>query len=214
VPPPCIVLIAPADLLPTLTERTSDGATELLTFSNTDALRALETITRRRPQVVALERLFAATSRGAALINRIKADPTLAESEIRVIAHDSDYSRVSPRRPNAAPGHALDQRGTRLETRVRLTAAARATVDKRHAAVMDVSLNGAQIASAAQLKPKQQVQLMFSDAHGQVACAARVAWANFEIPPDGGARYRAGVAFVNADVAALDAFIARNMVRA
>ena len=43
--------------------------------------------------MVALERLFAATPRGAALINRIKADPALGDTEIRVIAHDSDYSR-------------------------------------------------------------------------------------------------------------------------
>lgn len=205
-----MVLIAPTDLLPTLVKRTADAATELLTFSHTDALRALEAITRRRPQVVALERLFAATSRGAALINRIKADPKLVQSEIRVIAHDSDYSRVSPRRPPATSGHALDHRGTRLAPRCKVSAAARAVVEGQPAAIVDLSINGAQIATPAQLKPRQRVQMTLADAHDQLACAADVAWASFESPTNSGPRYRAGIAFVEQDTAAIDAFIERN----
>ena len=53
-----------------------DGG-EVLSFSDNEPLKALEAITTRQPNVIALERLFAATSRGAALINRIKADPAL-----------------------------------------------------------------------------------------------------------------------------------------
>ena len=83
----CTVIIAASDLLATLKERTGDVNGEVLAFSDSDALRALEVITKRRPRVVALERLFAATPRGAALINRIKADPALVESEIRVMQH-------------------------------------------------------------------------------------------------------------------------------
>ena len=86
--------------------------TGALAFADTDALQALETITRERPGVVALERLFAATSRGAAFINRIKADPALSSCEIRIVAHDSAYSRVSPRRPGetapAAPAAVVE----------------------------------------------------------------------------------------------------------
>ena len=67
-----------ADLLPALKERVVDDGGELLAFTDTDALRALEVISRRRPRLVALERTFAATPRGAALINRIKADPALS----------------------------------------------------------------------------------------------------------------------------------------
>jgi hypothetical protein len=51
---------------------------------------------------MALERLFAMTARGAALINRVKADPSLQDVEIRVLAHDSDYTRVVPRARAAA----------------------------------------------------------------------------------------------------------------
>jgi PilZ domain len=93
----CIVLIASPDLLPQLKERAEDGTTEVLAFTDSEALRALEVITKRRPRLVTLERLFAATPRGAALIHRIKADPALVGSEIRVISHDSEYTRVLPR---------------------------------------------------------------------------------------------------------------------
>jgi hypothetical protein len=52
-----------------------------------------------------LERLFAATPRGAALINRIKTDPQLANAEVRVMSHTGDYTRqvVKPSKPSAAP---------------------------------------------------------------------------------------------------------------
>ena len=44
-----------------------------------------------------LERLFAATPRGAALINRIKTDPQVSQAEIRVMSHTGDYTRVVSR---------------------------------------------------------------------------------------------------------------------
>lgn len=99
---PCTVLIGAIELLDTLHQNTSAEDNEILTFSDAEPLHALEAITAKRPNVVVLERLFAATSRGAALINRIKADPSLAHAEIRIMSLDGTY-RVSPRR---APGRA------------------------------------------------------------------------------------------------------------
>jgi hypothetical protein len=106
---PCTVLIASADLLPILTSRAGTPDGELLTFTDGEALRALDAIIRRRPRVIVLERLFAATPRGAALITRIKADSTLEGCEIRVLSHDGQYSRVLPRTPSAptAAGNAV-----------------------------------------------------------------------------------------------------------
>jgi hypothetical protein len=205
-----MVLIAPQELLSALIRQSSHAATEVLPFSNTETLRALEAITLRRPEVVALERLFAATSRGAALINRIKADPLLTHSEIRVIAHDSDYSRVSPRRPPPEVARPLDQRGTRRAPRYKMAAGIRAMVNGRQAAIVDLSVHGAQISSSGQLKPDQRVEMTLSDRQGEVSCTASVAWASFEIPPNSGPQYRAGVAFVDPEVPAIDSFVARN----
>jgi hypothetical protein len=114
-PDACVVVIGPDGTLPALTRKTASLG-EVLAFPDPDARKALETIAQRKPAVFVLERLFAATPRGAALINRVKADPALTDTEIRVIAHDSDYSRVSPRKapPEAQP---LDQRGARRGSR-------------------------------------------------------------------------------------------------
>lgn len=74
-----------------------------LTFSDAEPLQALQAITENQPQIVVLERLFAATSRGAALINRIKSDPELSAVEIHVLSPTGDYSRVVSRPAPAPP---------------------------------------------------------------------------------------------------------------
>ena len=66
---PPTVLIASPEFLPALQERKELG--EVVAFADTDALKALDLITRQRPKVVALERDFAATSRQS----RVRARP-------------------------------------------------------------------------------------------------------------------------------------------
>ena len=224
-PASCTVLIGASDLLPALKKRTKESG-ELLTFTDAEALRALEVITKRRPQVVALERLFAATPRGAALINRIKADPALEHSEIRVISHDSDRTRVSSRRrqagaPQAASGtviataasptsQSLDQRGTRRAPRFKVAGTFGTLLDGNAATVIDLSTIGAQVVSSVVLKPNQVVRMALSDEHDHIRFMAAVAWASFEIPPNSGPRYRAGMKFVDADEGAVGGFCQRH----
>ena len=200
------------------------------TFTDTEALRALDVITRQRPDVVALEQLFAATSRGTALINRIKADPSLTACEIRIVAHDGEYTRVTPRRagetaasgsggsaaavaeaprPAAAP---LDQRGTRRAPRFRMVDGIEVQIDGSPATLVDLSLVGAQVVSSTILKPNQRIRVILPNGTPPVRVAAAVAWAFFEIPK-GGARYRAGVEFFDADQAVLTRFIETNKKR-
>ena len=203
----CTVLIAPPEQLDALTHRASvDG--ELLTFPHTEPLLALETIVQRRPSVVGLERLFAATPRGAALINRIKADPALSGSEIRVLAHDSDYTRVVPRAVKAV--QPLDQRGTRRAARFRMAGGVNALIDGHLATLVDLSTVGAQVISAAILKPNQRVRVGLKDDQGVLEFNAELVWTSFEIGPAGGARYRAGVNFTDANATGVDAFCARH----
>jgi hypothetical protein len=230
VSPPCTVLIAAADLLPKLTQRAADPEGEVLAFTDADALRALEAITKRRPALVALERVFAATPRGTALINRIKADPTLTHMEVRVVAHDAEF--VRPARlaaagnggaPAAAPAPAfvhqppappvkapLDQRGTRRAPRFRLKGPLDVVVDGNQAELVDLSTIGAQVVSATVLKPNQRVRMALTDEEGTVRFNASVAWASFEIPPGSGPRYRAGVQFIDANAPAVDSYCQRH----
>jgi hypothetical protein len=207
-PGACVVVIGPAGTLPALTHKTASLG-EVLAFGEADARKALETIAQRKPAVFALERLFAATPRGAALIKRVKADPSLAGTEIRVIAHDSDYSRVSPRKapPKAQP---LDQRGTRRAARFKIGAKTLASVDTVKATLVDLSTIGAQLVTTLHLKPGQSVRMTLDDKTGRVRFNGVVMWASFEIPPKGAPRYRAGLEFADADGVAVDAFIARH----
>ena len=225
---PCTVLIGGPDVLPALKERASSFSGELLAFTDADALIALEVITKRRPKVVALEKVFAATPRGTALINRIKADPALEHAEIRVVAHDSDQERVIPRGPAkgsdakgsggtaaataTAPAVApsLDQRGTRRAPRYKIAGQVDVVIDGNTALLVDLSTIGAQVVSLQVLKPNQRVRMAFADDSGNVRFNAVVAWASFEIPPKMGPRYRAGLAFVDADAGGVDSFRARH----
>jgi hypothetical protein len=213
-PDSCTVIIAAADLLPSLKQRiTPDAHGELIEFTDADALRALEVITKRRPRVVTLERQFAATPRGAALINRIKADPALRQSEIHIVSHDSDHVIVSPRKPakaEAALTRQLDQRGTRRAARFKVASAVGTLLDGNAATLVDLSTIGAQVVSSVVLKPSQRVRMALNDDHGSLRFNALVAWASFEIPPRSGPRYRAGIEFVDADGAAVDGFCRRH----
>ena len=203
------MLIGAVDLLPGLRERAGAINGEVLTFADADALRALETITKRRPAVVALERMFAVTPRGSALITRIKADPALRQSEIRVLAHDSDYLRIVPRTPPpSAP--ALDQRGTRRAPRFKMAANVTAHVDGKVATVIDLSTVGGQVVSPVKLKPNQKIGVALPDAGASIQFTAEVVWTSFEIPPNSGPRYRAGLDFQDADAEAVGAFCERN----
>lgn len=256
--PSCAVLVAPTNLLSQLTERAALPDADVLGFADTDVLRALEAITARKPRLVALEGLFAATPRGTALINRIKADPSLMQTEIRVLSHDSDYSRVLPRIPAAAMPSArtdepeaeeiverspqeasatvadpesittsaappagpsivgapwrgsLDQKGTRREPRYRIARKLEVLVDGNPATLLDLSTRGAQVISPTILRPNQRVRMALSDDAGVLRFDATIAWTAFEIPPQIGPQYRAGIDFVDAEPSAIDAFCARH----
>jgi hypothetical protein len=216
----CTVVIGAQHHLDALREHAGQHG-RVLAFTETEVLGALEAITKHRPQIVTLERLFAATPRGAALINRIKADPALS-AEIRVISHDGEYSRVSPRRgaPQAATHGSvavaeaaprLDWRGTRRAARFRMAAGTEAQVDGTPAALVDLSSMGAQVVAQAPLKPNQRIRIALADDSGILRVNAAVAWASCEIPK-GVPQYRAGIEFRDAKADEVEAFTERHRV--
>jgi hypothetical protein len=184
-------------------------------FSDQETLRALDLITRERPPVIAIERTFAGTSRGVALINRIKADPTLTACEIRIVPNDGGAGRVTERAVDEAaaavatavmaPPVALDPQGTRRVPRIPMADGTEILVDGTPTALMDLSLEGAQIISPNNMKPNQRLRLMFSLGNTSVRMSGTVAWASLEMP-GGRPHYRAGVEFVRPDTAAIEQF--------
>jgi PilZ domain len=220
----CTVVIAPAYLMQPLCERLRSTSVELVPCVDTAIQVAIETIVHRRPATVAIERVFATTSRGAALVGRLKADPALVDVEIRIVAHDSDYSRVSPRRPAgdaadggvavAAPAPALDQHGTRRAARTAIVESAEILVDGGPVRLVDLSMLGAQVLSAAVLKPSQRVRVSMVDEKLTLRFQGTVVWATFELTGAGTApRYRAGLAFSDADADGITEYAARHRRR-
>ncbi|MGD9905968.1 MAG: hypothetical protein AB7U83_21055 [Vicinamibacterales bacterium] len=204
-----IVVIGPEATLATLRARFETGG-RVHSFTDGEAIEALEHIFRYRPRIVAVEREFSGTSRGAALIGRVKDDPSLAECEVRVVAHDASPRPSGVRRP-PAPGTSEPvakpaPQGIRRAPRVRIADGIEVLVDGDPAALVDLSVLGAQVLAPFALKPNQRVRISFSDARGVVRCLGSVAWASFEMPKSLSPRYRAGIEFSGANAEALSLF--------
>jgi hypothetical protein len=230
------LVIAAHNLMPALRERVEvDG--DVLTYPDTEPIQALQTIMEQRPGLVVLERLFAATPRGAALINRIKSDPQLSHVEVRVMSHTGDYSRQvvkpSASSPTPAPAHhaatataaepggapvateeapkALDWHGTRRAPRFRVRTGVELQLDGNPAAVIDLSTVGAQVISPTVLRPNQKVRINLPNDDFMLRFRGAIAWAKFELPtpPVTAPQYRAGIEFVDGDAKAIDSIISK-----
>ena len=178
-------------------------------FADTDALKALDAITQRRPQVVALERSFAASARGAAFINRIKADPALAACEIRILEAAGGVTDGTAPAAATAPAVAIaappapkpaQTETPRIERRAERHVVSRSVevlIDGNPATLVNISIVGAQVLSMSSLRPNQRVRMSLVDATRPMRFNGVIAWANFEMPKEG-PRYRAGVNFYDA----------------
>ena len=78
-----VIVIVPAAVADVARDQMENKDT--VVFADAEVLRALEAISTRRPGKVLLERRFAKTSRGNALVNRLRADPSLAQIQIDTI---------------------------------------------------------------------------------------------------------------------------------
>ena len=217
------VVIAEPDQLAALRERSEYA--DALAFTDAQTPAALEAILINRPNIVVVERIFASKSRGAALINRIKADPSLEQCEIRIVAQDSGVTRVAPRQTTTASTSGgtttitavvtspavLDQKGTRRAARHRIIGGIEVLIDGNPALLVDMSVVGAQVVSTTLLKPNQRVRLSFVESSKPVRFSAGVAWSSFELPK-GTPRYRAGIEFADADARAVEAYCLKNKV--
>lgn len=205
----CTVLIAARDLLEPLRQRLpADG--EVLMFADSEPLRALEAITGRQPSVVALERLFAASPRGTALMNRIKSDPALSDAEVIILSHDNHVSRTVHHWEGFAAKPVAMQRGSRRAPRVKVRPGVEVMVDGNTATLVDLSRVGAQLLSPLALLPNTRVRMTLADEDDIIRVTGVVAWSRFEIPDRvGEPRYRVGIEFSEADTREIDRFCAR-----
>jgi hypothetical protein len=218
-----IVLIGPAELLPSLSQRVRPPAkgASFHSFTSDQSTQALDFIRRHRPPVVALEREFSSSPPGIVFLRRMKKDPSLAECDVRIVAVESTTTAATTSRKKSGSAIAVAKtespaatvkptiNGTRRVPRVRISENVSVTVDGNPAVLVDLSAQGAQVLSPVVLRPNQRVRLAFSEDDGSVRCAGAVQWASFEMPVGQPPRYRAGVRF-SSDVDALAGYAERH----
>ena len=111
----------------------------------------------------------------------------------------------------SAPAAPLDQRGTRRAPRFVVAKGIEVMIDGNPAALINLSVVGAQVVSPTILKPNQRVRMTLQDRGGPIRVMAGVAWAAFEMPKSGPV-YRAGIEFYDAEAGNVERFIDTNKV--
>ncbi|MBI2835731.1 MAG: PilZ domain-containing protein [Acidobacteria bacterium] len=222
------VVIGPAETLPQLRARL-DERPDTAAFSDAEIPEALQVIAEQRPSLVCLDRLFAATTRGMAFVKRLSADVS-GDFEIRVVAHDDDYSRIvrpsrgsagqapspDPLAPELDPSAAapdtkpLDRTGTRAAPRYKIREGVEVQVDGNPVTLVNLSTTGAQIVSPTILRPNQIIRVTVAYAREVIRFSASIAWASMEMSKvPGKPQYRAGVEFNHGDFDAIQEFCER-----
>ena len=209
--------IGPPDALEGLRDRLESGV-DFQSFTDAEALEALDHVIRHKPRIIALDRDFAGTSRGIAFVNRIKDDPSLVSCDVRVIARDGHITATAASTFAATPiAHdaraPLDESGTRRAPRFDIKEGIDMLADGNPATLVNLSMTGAQIVSKTVLKPNQRVRLVIGDGASAIRCNGSIAWAAFEMPKGSSPQYRAGVDFIVADAEALAAFAEKHKRR-
>ena len=212
--------------MPSLREHLQ-GQADIVEFADTEPIKALQGILDNPPEIIVLERRFAATPRGIALVNRIKGDPELVKCDLRVMSHKGDYVQYLTRRPgdspaspakpaaaatdSGAPVQELDWRGTRRVPRTRVRSGVEIQLDGVPCAVIDLSPLGVQVVSTSIIKPNQKVRVSIPDGKALLRFRGTVIWAKFELPrPTLPPVYRAGVEFIDADASAINDYCVRS----
>lgn len=190
---------------------------DVLAFTDADANAAYEAILKRRPRVVILDQMVASTSRGAALVDCVRSDASLAHVEIRMLSTESAAALTSqhgqmPAGALVALAHPMQIKTTRRAVRVKMPGGVEAVVDGRPVRLIDLSIHGAQVVSCEVLKPNQRIRITLEAKTG-IRFQAAVAWATFELPPSTDPHYRAGMEFDDADPARVQQFYSRLRVQ-
>jgi len=198
------VLIADAERLALLSTRAD--LRSALACTDADVFTALDAASTQQIRVIAIDAMFADSSRGVATLTRIDADPRLAICEVRIVAPGQEDRIIRA----ARPGDLLrvESRGTRSVVRTP-TPGVVVAVDGNAATLVNLSVRGAQVLTALTLRPSQRVRLSLPYTPRPIRLGAIVKWATFEMP-QGGPRFRAGLEFSDVEHDAVVRFLEAN----
>jgi PilZ domain len=214
---PSVVVIGGPDQAVVLRTRLADEPSVFL-YTDGDSLKALDAILAHPPKILALDRSFALTARAASLVARLRAEPHVKSTDIRVLGEDAagvplllDTRGPSIETAVLKTSHPLDYCGTRRAPRFVMGENVNVVVNGERGQLINVSATGAQVVAPVRLRPQEPLRLALVDESAEVRLRGVVAWSVVE-PARDSLRYRAGVEFINADALAVDEFCVRHVV--
>jgi PilZ domain-containing protein len=214
IPPPMgpsVIVIARSEQAAGLRKRLAPDSTVAL-FSDAESLKALAAVLGQAPRILALDRTFAATARGAALVRQVKGREEHANAtEIRVLAEDENNqplilsSRIASVESVMRASHPLDYCGTRRALRFDVIDRVQLAVNGERGRLVNLSFAGAQVVLPVRIRPEEALRITLTEAAAEDDTRARgvVAWCTVE-PKGPFMIYRAGVEFTEADTRRLE----------
>ena len=213
---PSVIVIARSEQAAGLRKRLSHEPGVAL-FSDGESLKALEAIIAAPPKILALDRMFVATARAAALVARVKSDPHLQATDVRVLAEDESNLPLllSVRVPGfekalVRSSYPLDYCGTRRAPRFTTARDLNVAVNGKNGQLVNLSCMGAQVRATLRLRPEEAIRVALIDRQGEVRLKGVIAWCVAE-PIEGVVTYRAGLEFTDFDSMTLEVFCVRNI---
>jgi PilZ domain len=204
-----VVIVSGADGALSLRKRLPAGA-PVAVFADSEALHASDVVHASPPKILLLDSHFVRTPRGAALVADVRDTRHLTTTEVRVLTRDDlELDTPSYLATLLKGSRAIDQWGTRAVPRFAVRGEMSAIVNGQPSELVDVSTGGAQVVAPVRLAPGQPVRLVIADQEGEIRCRGQVAWC-VVVPAEGLMKHRAGVAFQQADVEALEALCLRH----
>jgi hypothetical protein len=186
-------------------------------FSDCDSLKALDAILAHPPKILALDRAFATTARAASLVARLRSEPQLRATDVRVLAEDEMNLPVllSARSPGIEgalmrASYPLDYCGTRRAPRFVAAEDVHVLVNGDLGRLIDLSCIGVQLVATTRLRPEEPLRVALVDQSAEIRVRGVVAW-SVVVPSGTELAYRAGVEFIDPDSLTLEAFCVRNI---
>jgi hypothetical protein len=177
----------------------------VVVFSETELLEAMRLIEAKAPKTLAVDAAVARTARGAQLVAAVKREST----DIRVLSENSAQLLLLVVNPDLSVQSASrpieDGCGTRAAQRFAMKPGTEVVIDGERSHLVNLSTSGAQVVVSARVQPKQTLLCTLVGGDAETRLRALVAWSNVELA-SGGVRYRAGLAFLDANPHLLEAY--------
>jgi len=204
-----VVIVSGSDGALSLRKRLPAGA-PVTVFAESEALHASDVVHASPPRILLLDPHFVRTARGAALVADVRDTSHLTTTEVRVMTRDDLELDAPATLAKLLKGsRTIDQWGTRATPRFAVRGEMTVVVNGQPSELIDVSTGGAQVVAPVRLAPGQPVRMVIADHESEILCRGEIVWCGGG-PAAGLMSYRAGVAFQQADVDALEALCLRH----